>query len=318
MKKKYLIDFVIIVLAFVVFIYWHQRNYMAIPASSLQNNQIYLITMEKTDNYWHEVNQGVADMAQLLGITYTWEAPARRDVQEQINIFNRAVEAGADAILLAASDPVEISGAVAEAKAKGVKIIYVDAPAMEQGIVTLATENYNAGIIAGNQMLSELAELGINRGSIGIIGVTPENITTINRERGFREVFERDGRFTLLDTIYTNGDPIDSQTAALRLINENNDLVGLFGTNEGSTVGVGNAILAGNENIQGIGFDINRVIQDMVRRDILNAVLVQNPYTMGYLGMAQAFAALQGYDTGPPFIDTGVSIVTQFTPRRIR
>jgi len=45
--------------------------------------------------------------------------------------------------------------------------------------------------------------------------------------------------------------------------------------------------------------------------------LVQNPFTMGYLGMAEAVAALRGFDTGPQLINTGVTVVNIYTPSRI-
>jgi ribose transport system substrate-binding protein len=214
--------------------------------------------------------------------------------------------------MLAASDPVRISGAVEDAKARGVKIIYVDAPSVEEAIVTLATENYSAGKIAGESMITELEAVGKNSGSIGIIGVTPENVTTMNREKGFREVIEQDGRFVLLNTKYTEGDIEASRKASLEFINGTMDLVGLFGTNEGSTIGVGEAIQTGNTKITAIGFDITEEIENMLRSNVLQAVMVQNPFTMGYLGVAEAVAAVKGYETGPSFIDTGVTVITRY------
>lgn len=303
----------VIGLAFILFAVWYDKNSKddsTTTSSTGKNYNIYLITMDKTDQFWHIVNQGTADMAELLGITYTWDAPDKRIVEEQINIFNNAVNNGADAIILAASDPEKISSAVEAAKEKGVKIIYVDAPANVEGIITLATDNYSAGMVAGKIMISELIANGVRQGSIGIVGVTPENATTINRERGFRDVIETDGRFTLLDTRYVRTD-IGSEQAAEGFIEDNSDLVGLFGTNEGTTIGVGSAIEASNKNIIGIGFDLTDTIKNMIREGSLQAVIMQNPYTMGYLGMAETFAALNGYDTGPTNIDTGVSEVTR-------
>ena len=93
------------------------------------------------------------------------------------------------------------------------------------------------------------------------------------------------------------------------MITEYNDLVGLFGTNEGSSIGVGNAIKEVNKKLVGIGFDKSEEILELLKNNGLNAVLVQNPYTMGYLGVAEAVAALKGYDTGPDSINTGVSIL---------
>ncbi len=282
-----------------------------------ENYRIYLITMDKSDQFWKVMDNGAREMASMLGVTYEWDAPLTRDVNKQIEIFNNAVVAGADAIMLAASDPLKISRAVEEAKAKGVKIIYVDAPAFEEAVITLATDNYTAGKIAGENMFYELEEIGVTYGSIGIIGITPENRTTVNRELGFRDYFKSFVRYQILETIYTNGDPELAKQATEKYIRDNPNLVGVFSTNEGTTLGLGYALRENDINIIGIGFDITEVIQEMIRDNTLKAILVQNPFTMGYLGMAEAVAALRGFDTGPQFINTGVTVVNIYTPSRI-
>lgn len=129
------------------------------------------------------------------------------------------------------------------------------------------------------------------------------------RENGFREVIERDGRFQLLKTEYKNGDPLSSQVSAMDMIKENADLVGLFGTNEGSTRGVGEAIKNSGERLIGIGFDKTEENDRLLREGALTLLINQNPYTMGYLGMAEAIAALNNFDTGPKFINTGVELI---------
>ncbi len=282
-----------------------------------ENYKIYLITMDRSDQFWKIMDNGAREMASMLGVTYEWDAPLTRDVNEQIQIFNNVADAGANAILLAASDPIKISSAVEEAKAMGIKIIYVDAPAFEEAVITLATDNYTAGRIAGENMFYELEEIGATYGSIGIIGVTPENRTTVNREMGFRDYFESFGRYKILETIYTNGNPELAKQATEKYIRENPDLVGIFSTNEGSTLGMGYALRENEINIIGIGFDITEIIQEMIRDNTIKAVLVQNPFTMGYLGVAEAVAALRGFDTGPKFINTGVTVVNMYTPSRI-
>ena len=281
------------------------------------NYKIYLITMDKSDQFWEVMDNGAREMASMLGVAYEWDAPLTRDIYKQIQIFNNAVVAGADAILLAASDPLKISSAVEEAKALGVKIIYVDAPAFEEAVTTLATDNYTAGKIAGENMFYELEEFGLTNGSIGIIGVTPESRTTVNREMGFRDYFKLFVRYQILETIYTNGDPELAKQATEKYIRDNPNLVGIFSTNEGSTLGMGYALRDNDINIIGIGFDITPVIQEMIRDNTIKATLVQNPFTMGYLGMAEAVAALRGFDTGPQLINTGVSLVNIYTPSRI-
>ncbi len=281
------------------------------PATS-QNAKVYLITMDRMDQHWVSVDQGAKDMAQALGIEYKWDAPDVKDNAKQIEAVNNAVADGANLILLAANDPVAISEAVKNAKDKDVKIIYVDSPANEPSITTLSTDNYNAGKLAGETMLKELEAAGLTSGSIGIIGVNTATNSTMNRENGFKEAIEAKGGYTLLVTEYKDGNAAASQEAAAGFITANDNLVGLYGTNEGSTVGVGNAIKAASgKNIIGIGFDKSDSILGLLQDGSLKAAMAQNPYTMGFLGMAQAYASLKGYSTGPAVIDTGVSILTK-------
>jgi len=113
----------------------------------------------------------------------------------------------------------------------------------------------------------------------------------------------------MLTTEYKNGDAAASQDTATGFITGNADLVGIFGANEGSTVGAGNAIKASGKPIIGVGFDKSDAILGLIQDGSLQAAMAQNPYTMGYLSMAQAYAALNGLSTGPATIDTGVSVL---------
>jgi len=199
--------------------------------------------------------------------------------------------------------------AIEDAKARNVKIIYVDSPAYEEATTTLTTNNYEAGVLAGQTMISILDEMGIESGSIGIINLAAKENTRL-REIGFRDTLAKDVRFKVLETIYTETDiPEDTQEAAERMINENEDLVALFGTSEGTSIGVGNAIKANENRYVGVGFDKTEVMTQLLNDGNLQAIIDQNPYTMGYLGMAQAVAAIFGKDTGPEYIDTGVTVV---------
>jgi ribose transport system substrate-binding protein len=313
--KKIIFDLFVITIAFTLFVIWYEANFKASVATvtTSKSYKIYLITMDKTIQYWYYIDKGVSDMSKLLGVTYIWDAPEKRDVDEQINIIKNAVKNDADALMIAVIDPVSESAVIEDAKALGVKIIYVDSPANEEGIVTLATDNYSAGITAGQTMIMELESIGFKNGSIGIVGSSLESKTTMDRQMGFRDAIEKDGRFTLLDTLYADQDKNLAQTMASSFITDHSDLVGIFSIDEITTIGIGNAIKSSNKNIVGIGFDITDEIQKFINQGYLKAVMVQSPYTMGYLGLAETIAALRGYDTGSPFINTGIKIRTVFS-----
>lgn len=82
----------------------------------------------------------------------------------------------------------------------------------------------------------------------------------------------------------------------------------LFGTSELTSIGVGNANSLHQNRYVGVGFDKTEAMTKLLDEGSLQAVIDQNPYTMGYLGMAQAIAAIYGKDTGPEFIITAVTV----------
>ncbi|MDD3173427.1 MAG: substrate-binding domain-containing protein [Herbinix sp.] len=313
-KSKIIIDILVISLGFILFIIWDQ-NFIRYTVSTsslslLKYYDIYLITTNEKDQFWQYMNLGAADMAASTGVNYYWRFPEERNPNKQIEIINEAVNDGAVALLIAADDPKRISGAIEDAKARGVKVIYVDAPANEEAITTLATDNYNAGFVAGQKMISNLANRGMRSGSIGIISLKDKS-TSMQREEGFRDALAVEPGYIILQTVYTNGEPNNSQLAAEQLINQNNDLVGLFGTNEGTSEGVGYANKANENRFVGIGFDKSDTTKKLLDDGSLNVIIEQNPYTMGYLGMAEALASLLGKDTGPSYINTGYTVLEE-------
>jgi ribose transport system substrate-binding protein len=306
--KKMLLSFLSVIMAASMLMSCGAKTEVADSGSAEPAKTVYLITMDKMDQHWVAVDSGAKTMAKALGLNYKWDAPDVKDNAKQIEAVNNAVADNADLILLAANDPNAISSAVKNAKAKGVKIIYVDSPANEPAVATLSTNNTQAGVLAGETMIADLKAAGFSKGKIGIISVNTATVSSMSRENGFRTVVEAAG-YEILTTEYKDGDAAASQEAAVGFITGNSDLVGLYGCNEGSTVGVGNAIKASNKKIIGIGFDKSNTILGLIKDGSLKAAMAQNPFTMGYLGVAQAYAALTEASTGPAVIDTGVAVL---------
>ena len=86
-------------------------------------------------------------------------------------------------------------------------------------------------------------------------------------------------------------------------------MVGLFGTDEPTNEGVGYANKENDNKFVAIGFDKSDNTKKLLDSGSLKAIIKQNPYTMGYLGMAEAIAGILGKNTGPGYIDTGFTIL---------
>ncbi|AEC02828.1 ABC transporter substrate-binding protein [Parasphaerochaeta coccoides] len=277
--------------------------------SGSSKHKVYLITMDQMDQHWVTVDKGAQKAATELGnVDYKWLAPDVKDDAKQIEMINNAIAGGAQAILLAANGPTAVTAVLEEANRAGIKIIYVDSAADFPGLQTLATDNKAAGTTAGKALIAELQKNGVATGSIGIVNVNAATASTVAREAGFREAFAGTG-YTILETQYGDGDPARSKDIAANYITQG--VVGIFGANEGSTVGTGNAIQEARKAVVGVGFDKSDMILSLIRNGHLLATMAQNPDVMGYEGMKSAVKALNGETISPSYFDTGVTVLTK-------
>ncbi len=281
-------------------------------AASGDSYKVYLITMDQMDQYWANIDKGcqqaVSELqAEGTGVVYKWSAPDKKDDAQQIEKINNAIADGAQAILLAANGPTAVNASLKEAEEAGVKIVYVDSPAEYPAVRTLSTNNEAAGKTAGQALLDALKTKGITSGDIGIISVNTSTDSTMNRENGFRSAFEGTD-FNILETQYCEGEAAQSQNAASNFLAQG--CVGLYGCNEGSTVGVGNAIKEAGGAAVGIGFDTSDAILELIDQGYLLGAMAQNPSTMGYEGIKTAINAIKGEPAGDN-LDTGVTQVTK-------
>jgi ribose transport system substrate-binding protein len=278
---------------------------------------IYLVTMDRMDQHWNSVQEGCLRAAGEIEaasgdkIEFVWDAP--QDGKEdgpQVEIINNAVAAEADVILLAAHSADGQLGAITAGDEAGVKFIYVDSPASWQGALqTIKTDNEAAGTQAGEAMLAKLTELEITEGQIGVVSPDAGSESVVARDAGFRKAFEGTS-FEILETQYGEGKADLSQNEAEDFITSG--VVGLFGANEGSAVGVANAIKESGQSVVGVGFDTSATVLTAIEEDILIGTMAQNPKEMGYLGLKSAYEYLKnGTDPNPKLLDSGATMVTK-------
>lgn len=282
---------------------------LSVNVSAADDTKIALITMDSIDQHWISLNEGAQKAAEELEVTVDFMSPNTKDDSQQIECVNNAVAGGYQAIMVAANGPDAISSALKEAVDAGVKIVYVDSPANVDAEATFSTDNKAAGTTAGEEMIKALEEKEITSGKIGIINVNAATDSCVMREEGFRAAFEGTD-FEIMETQYGEGDAAKSQSIAENYITQG--VVGIFGCNEGSTTGAGNAIKAsGNADIIGVGFDKSDAILNLIDDGYLLATMAQNPDVMGYEGVKAAVDAINGESLGGEVTDTGVSVITK-------
>lgn len=270
---------------------------------------VVIKSMEPSMEFWQVLIDGVEVAAKEFDVNVTVTGPPNEsEIDEQIRIINEAINAGPDAIVMAATDYNRLVPTALAANKKDITLITIDSGInSEVADSFIATNNFEAGKKAGKAM-ADLLEVNAK---VAIISFIRGTATQIDRESGVLASLEEAG-ITVLGTYYSNGVEEKAYQIARELSEKHSDLSGIVGLNETSTVGAGKAIrdlgLAGQ--IQLIGFDSSLNEVKLLEEGVMQATVVQKPFNMGYLGIKTAVEVLRG-ERVPDIIDTGSVIITK-------
>ena len=129
-----------------------------------------------------------------------------------------------------------------------------------------------------------------------------------------REALRGNTRVKGIYVVNVSTDAEEAKLAAERLVQEHPEINVLVGFNEPLAVGVAEAVdeLGLTGQVRAISFDTNMRCIELMQTGAVGALIVQNPYAMGYLGVEKAWQALQGMKFDKhELIDTMTQIVTK-------
>lgn len=268
--------------------------------------EIALISKGFQQQFWQAVQAGAEQRAQELGVTITFEGPASEtEVDTQLNMLQAAIDRKPDAIGFAALDPEACVPLMDAAQAAGIPVVLFDAGCNSDYPVSIAkTDSLGAGALAADNM----AELIGGQGQVAIVGHSQINSTGVERRDGFvNQMAAQYPDIEIVDIQYGDGDQLKSADIAKAMIAAYPDLKGIYGTNEGSAIGVVNAVTElglqpGALTI--VGFDSGAAQIDAINNGIMAGAITQNPVGIGEATVQAAFDAING-DTPEAVIDTG-------------
>ncbi|OQA63855.1 MAG: D-allose-binding periplasmic protein precursor [Spirochaetes bacterium ADurb.Bin269] len=274
--------------------------------------KITLITMDSIDEHWLKVKAGAeAKAAELGNVELTFNAPPGKvDANVQLQMVEDAITKRANVIMLAPLNKDALSPGVDKATAAGIKVIMVDSGVSTSNYEAFfATNNGNAARLAADT----LAKLLDGKGKIAIINAQAGAGTTMTRENEFKDQMKtKYPNIEIVGVQYSDGDKTKAMNQALDFMTANPDLAGFYGCNEGSTVGLAQAVAQSgkSEKIKVVGFDFSNDTKALIQQKAIQATMVQNPYQMGYLGVDAGVRAVKGEAFGGKTIDTGVTVAT--------
>ncbi|MFI3313416.1 MAG: substrate-binding domain-containing protein, partial [Eubacteriales bacterium] len=214
-----------------------------------------------------------------------------------------------DAIVLSSISYEGMVDAVEEAMDAGVEVVIIDSDVNVEDIpVRISTDNYNAGLIMGEKM----AELLDYKGQVGLVTFDADTANASQRVTGFVDAINGYEDMEIVCQLETVSSFDAAEQSTLDILAQYPKVGGLATFNEILTVGMSRAIQAEErEDLVCMGFDNNTQVVDYLERGILDAIVLQNQFAMGYLGAQYALELLNGTKHENVQIDTGVNVVTR-------
>lgn len=274
-------------------------------ADSGEKPYVAVVSKGFQHQFWQSVKAGAERAGEEFGVEVTFEGPdTEKDVAQQIEMLTTALSKNPDAIGFAALDSQAATPALEEAKSRNIPVIAFDSGVdSDIPIATAATDNKGAAAIAAEH----IAELIGGKGKVAIVAHDQTSTSGKDRRDGFVEAIEQKYPDIEIVTVqYGGGDQLESANLAKTIINGNPDLKGIYGTNEGSAIGVVKAVeeLGMKDKLTVVGFDSGKAQLDAIRSGVEAGAVTQSPVDIGYQTVKAAAQAIKG-ESVEKVIDTG-------------
>ena len=276
---------------------------------------IPVIVKDTTSPYWQIVLAGARQAGKDLGINVPeLGAQSESDINGQITILENAV-AGKPAAVVISPTEFKALGVPIDEAAKSVPIIGIDSSADSKAFTSfLTTNNETGGQVAADGLAAAIKEkTGAIKGDIAIITSLPGVGSLDARDKGFKEqIAAKYPDLKIIAQKVADGQATTGLNIMTDLLTANPNLVGVFADNLIMGEGAGQAIAENKaaDKVALVNFDSDDKTLGFLNDGTTAALVVQDPYRMGYDGVKTALAASKG-EKVEANVDTGANLVTK-------
>lgn len=286
----------------------------------------------KTDNnpFFVKMREGASAKAKEIGVTFqAFAGKADGDNDSQVAAIESLISAGAKGILITPSDTKAIVPAVQKAREAGLLVIALDTPLdpIEAADATMATDNYQAGILIGEWAKGTLGDKAKDAHIALVDALEFQPTVDMLRDTGFMTGFgikvadpthygkETDKR--IVGHQWGAGAEDGGRTGMENLLQKDPDVNVVYTINEPTAAGAWEALKAAGKEKDVVMVSVDGGCPGVknVQAGVIGATSQQYPLIMAALGVqAVADYAKTGKKPQPTpgkkFFDTGVSLVT--------
>ncbi|HTR15248.1 MAG TPA: ABC transporter substrate-binding protein [Roseiarcus sp.] len=285
------------------------------PSYAADEPTIPVIVKDTTSGYWQIVFAGARQAAKDLHVKVPeLGAQSEADINGEITILENAVSEKPAAVVIAPTQFKALGKPIDEA-AKKVPIIGIDSVADSKAFTSfLTTDNEVGGRKAADGMADAIkAKYGKAEGEVALITHLPGVGSLEARNKGFKEeLAEKYPGLKLVADRVSDGNATTGLNIMTDLITAFPNLRGVFADNLIQCQGASQAVAENKkgDTIKLVCFDADPKLIGYLEDGVITALLLQDPYRMGYDGVKTALAASKG-EKVPAFVDTGANLVTK-------
>jgi ribose transport system substrate-binding protein len=287
---------------------------LAAAAPAAMAGEIAVIVKTTNSSFWQNVNKGAT--AAIEGHsehTMTFNGPAAESaIADQVALVENAINRGVAGIVLAPSDTEALAPVVKRAFEAGIPVAIIDSALAEGNEAYYQTFLSTDNCAAGQGAAAMMIETAGSEGKVAVMSYVAGVGSEVGRVGCFVDYIGENSDIEIVGPFYSQSQMATALNQTTDILAANGDLIGIFGANEPTAIGMGRAIEQASKagQLVAIGFDGNADLQDMVSSGTLNAIAVQGSFQMGDLGV-NAIADIIAGNEVTDFIDTGVVMVTQ-------
>jgi ribose transport system substrate-binding protein len=264
-----------------------------------------LIAQDIENPYWKMILQGAEEAARKNNVAIEFIGPVEADMKEHISLIEKAVASKVDGILTQGLDEETFQPVIDKAIKRGIPVITVDTDARTSKRLTyIGTDNYMAGYKAG----LSIAKATGGKANIGIITGSFEASNMIERIRGFQDAIRENPGMRVVAVESSNISRVRAMEKTIALLNNHPEITALFGASALDGMAMAQVVSnRGRKDIYILSFDDLPETIEWMRKGVIAATVVQEPYRMGHDSVLQMIKAIQGNRIEPlSYTDTRI------------
>ena len=277
-------------------------------------DRVAVIVKATTSEYWQWVFKGAEEAGKQLGIKIEKLGTPKDDAAGQIAVLESAAGSKPAAVVISPTITEALGDPISKVTDAGIPVIVIDSGAKTEKYASFLTTNNEAGgKAAANAVATCIKErTGKAAGKVGYLTAMAGHESLDSRDKGFVEGMKAYPDIKMVSNRVANNEEAEGMNLTADMLTKDPDLVGLFADNAQMGTGAGASI---NEQKRGskfclVAFDSDAGELEHLKDGSIYALVIQDPYMMGFGGVWYGFAAAHGVRL-PKSVDTGVGTVTK-------